>query len=325
MSFRRTVIVACVSLLYLFIPVSGFSESFPEKNLTLIVHSAAGGGYDQYARAVAMQMEKYLPNNQRILVVNKTGGGGVRATTELYNAEPDGYTFGITTPQGFYLMQLVRKVKYDMNNLIWLGKACDDLYAMDVFQGSRFKSVADLKKSDKKIRVGVVGISSPAGIMSILAMEFMGINAEMIGGHKKTSEVFIAGLRGDLDATVATLTGQSASYIRKKKLIPVVQFTKTRHPTLPDVPTSAELGYPDLYKTICTFRAFALPAGVPPERVKILREALWKALNDPELQSWSQKTGKPLDIAPGEETESEVKETLSIYSKYKGVLKKYIE
>src|SRR3954465_153540 len=102
MMHRFCVITAIVLTACLSEPVSGFAQPadsfYKGKQITMLVGTAAGGGYDTYARTLARHMSKYIPGNPVIVPKNVPGADGAIEASTLYNTAPrDGTTFAALT------------------------------------------------------------------------------------------------------------------------------------------------------------------------------------------------------------------------------------
>ena len=298
------------------------AEDYPSKDIRLIIGGKPGGGFDTYARAIGRYMKKYLPEGVNVIVENRPGAGHKIAITMVYNAEPDGYTIGMPMMPGLYFPQMFEQQKYDMTKVTWLVTILKDPRVLAIAPKSKFKTLKDLQQAES-VRVPIVGFSSETGV--ILANEKLGINAKYISGHKNSKESVLAALRGDGDAVGFTF-GSLRKFFAKNQLIPVaVLGSEKRIPQIPDVPTLAELGHPELNSMLGTYRVLAGPPNMPPDRTKFLRDSIWKTFNDPEFVAWSKKAKRPVEGVSGEDTEKNLNQVMGQYANYKDVLKKYVK
>ncbi|MFH1490489.1 MAG: tripartite tricarboxylate transporter substrate binding protein [Pseudomonadota bacterium] len=299
------------------------AADFPNQNIRIIVGAKPGGGMDLYARAVGRYMEKYLPEGVHVVVENRAGAGGQVGASMVYNSEPDGYTLNFPHMPGLYFPQMfLQKTKYDMTKVIWICLIGRDPRVIAISEKSKFKTLEDMKKADDA-KFAIVGYTGEAGIL--LANAKLGIKATYITGHKNSKEAALAAVRGDADA-VGFSYWSIRSFIKKGQLKPVaVLGYEERIGEIPDVPTLSELGQPEVNSILGSFRTICAPPGVPPERVKYLRDIFWKTLNDKELQEWAKKAKRPVNPMNGEAAEKLMKKMMSEYPKYKDILGKYIK
>ncbi|MFD1780188.1 Bug family tripartite tricarboxylate transporter substrate binding protein [Fredinandcohnia salidurans] len=91
-------------------------DSFPEKPITLIVPYDTGGSTDTSARVLAEAASKHLPNQVSIVVENKPGGSSTVGLTQLFNAEPDGYTVAVTMETGVAIKTHTDELQYEWDS-----------------------------------------------------------------------------------------------------------------------------------------------------------------------------------------------------------------
>src|SRR5258705_4566539 len=104
-------------------PIVAQANFYQGKTLKVIVGSAPGGGYDQWARLMAQHIGKHIPGNPTVIVQNMPGAGGAVAANYIYGiAKPDGLTLGAFNP-ALYFDQLVARpeVKFDWGKFTWIG------------------------------------------------------------------------------------------------------------------------------------------------------------------------------------------------------------
>ena len=122
------------------------AEFYKGKQITIIVGSSPGGGYDAQGRLVARHLSKHIPGNPGMVVQNMPGAGSLQATNHLYNLAPkDGTTMGIvqrgmltaklTSPQG---------VRFDVEKFNWIGNLASETAVSVVWHDSPIKTVEDL-------------------------------------------------------------------------------------------------------------------------------------------------------------------------------------
>ena len=314
--------VLVFSGIFLWSASQAFSEEYPSKNIRWIIGAAPGGGFDTYARAIGRYMEKYLPQGVHVIVENRPGAGHRIGLTMLYNSEPDGYTIGMPMMPGLYFPQMFEKQKYDLTKITWLAMILRDPRVIAVVPDSKFRTVKDLQQAES-VKLTIVGFSSETGLL--LANEKLGIKATYISGHKNSNEAVLAALRGDADAVGFTY-GTLRKFLLDKKLIPIVVLgSEKRIPEIPDVPTIAELGYPDLNQVLGNFRVIAGPPNLPPERTTYLRDLIWKTLHDKEFVAWTKEAKRPVEPLDGETTEKTMKQVMAEYDAFKDILKRYVK
>ncbi|GAB7388844.1 tripartite tricarboxylate transporter substrate binding protein [Bacillaceae bacterium] len=273
----------------------GEAAEFPSREIKLIVPYSPGGGFDTSARLIAPFLEKYLSNGAKVVVENKPGGEGNIGLGEVYKAKPDGHTLGLINLPGNVLKQVMGQASFDVNKFEYVGRITDTIYVAAASKQSGFAKLEDLK--GKNIVAGITNLSSSDGIGVVLAAEKLGLKLQTVP-HEGSTEAVLSAIRGDTNFIQFPLQSIRASVVDGKELTPLWVYAKERQPDLPDTPTIAELGYPDLVDVVTGHRVIVASPGTPPEVLAILREAFQKAVNDPEYKEKA-KAAKS-DGAPGD-------------------------
>lgn len=314
-------IVLVLSCAFLFIPTAqSFGDEYPSKDIRWVIGGSPGGGFDLYARAIGRFMEKYLPKGVHVIVENKPGAGHRIAMSTVYNSKPDGYTIGMPMMPGLYIYQMYKPQEYDMRKVNWLAMILRDPRVLCVAPNSPYKSLKDLQEA-KSVPFAIVGFSSETGV--ILANGKLGIKAKYISGHKNSNDAVLAVMRGDADA-VAFTYGSMKQFLRDKQLMPIAIYgSDKRLPGLPNVPTLGELGQEDLNEILGNFRVIAGPPNLPADRLKYLRDVIWKAMNDKEFIEWAKKAKRDVDAKDGPATEKVMNKLMDQYKSVWKDLKPY--
>ena len=302
---------------------------YEKKTIQVVVGSAPGGLYDRWARLFAQYMGKHIPGNPSTITQNMPGGGSMVAANYLYGlAKPDGLTIGMFQTH-MYLQQLigVKEVKYDMRKFNWLGSQEKGEMMLYTRADSPYKSIEDILKAKEPPKCGGSGATDQSALLTQLLEETIGAKFIRVLGYKGGSEVDLAMERGEVVCRATRITVHFSrepflSWEKKGFDRHLVQAGKKRDPRLPDVPTIYELM--DKYKTSEVGRRLArvilsgdelgrpmvAPPGVPADRVRILREAYNKTLQDPELIAEVNRSRLDMEPSTGEEIEAIMKEIM---------------
>ena len=300
------------------------------KTITMVVASTVGGTYDLWARLAARYMVKYIPGNPSILVQNMPGGGNMVGANYVYSvAKADGLTLLAVNP-ALYFDQLVGRseVKFDWAKFNWIGSPEKNDIVHYMRADTAFKTIDDLRNAKEPQKCGSTGTGSTGHYIPRLLEETLGIKTQIVSGYPGAPDIELAIERGEVfcwSPLLATYFGREpyrrwhkSGYVRV-----MVQTGAKRDPRLKDTPTLNELMQqyksPEparrLAKVILTAatlgRPIAAAAGVPPERVKILRDAYAKALADPDLLAEAAKQNWEVDATKGEELQALSKEVIS--------------
>jgi len=321
---RQFQLVALVSLFFMlcaagFVPLADAEDAFPSKPITWIVPMSPGGGFDVYSRGVSKFMEKYL--GQPFVIKNVPGAGNRTGTNAIYRARPDGYTIGIINMPGMVASQMLMKTQFDLDKFTWLGGVADEKYVLATGSKMPFRTLKDLQASKTPLNIGSTGRGSTSNAVTVIGSKMMNIPFNFVSGYAGSTETVVATIRGDC-ALVNFITTSIYSYIESGDLRPILQYSKKRHPLYPDTPTVVELGFPKL-GVLSLPRLIAAPPKIPQDRAAMLESALIKALKDPELIAWAQKSKRDIDVISGAEAAELVRENVSLYKQYEEVLKAY--
>jgi tripartite-type tricarboxylate transporter receptor subunit TctC len=123
---------------------------YPAKDITFIVGTNPGGGYDEWARGIAPYIQKHLPNKVNMIVENVAGANGRIAAVRLMQAKPDGYQFNIIN-SGLASSQALGGVDFDMTKFSWLGTLTEESSVLFVSKKSNIKTVKDFFDRSKPV------------------------------------------------------------------------------------------------------------------------------------------------------------------------------
>jgi tripartite-type tricarboxylate transporter receptor subunit TctC len=302
-------------------------QFYKGKTIRIMVGSTAGGFYDRWARLFARHMGKYIPGQPEIIAQNMPGAGSVIATNHVFNvAKPDGLTL-VMPLNSVYVDQLVgrKEVQFDLLKFHWIGSPAVESVIMYMRADAPYKSIADIIKAKEPPKCGGTGTASSDYILSKVLEETVGAKFNSILGYAGGTEIDIAVEKGEV---VCRAHSTSAHFGREpfdtwhKKGFDrhIIQTSRKRDSRAADVPTTHEIF--DQYKVPADSRRVAqivlaagdfgrpmmVTPGTPPERVKILRAAYLKTLNDPEVLAEAKKGRLDVEPTSGEELESLVKE-----------------
>jgi tripartite-type tricarboxylate transporter receptor subunit TctC len=300
------------------------------KTVTIMVSAKAGDVYDLYPRLLAEFMPKHIPGNPNIIIQNVPGAAGLIGTNQLYNvAKPNGLTFGATYP-ALYFEQLVKRpeVKFDWNRFIWIGSTINSNSLMYMRADTPYKTIEDVRTASTPPKCGATGVTSSAYYMPKLLEMAIGTKFDVVAGYVAGSDIDLAVERGEVMCRAFTVNAFFARepFItwRSKNFVNVMYQTGSkRDERLKNVPLLNELMAK--YKTPEEVRQLArvvlasdqfgrplvFPPGVPPDRVKIIRDAFEKTIRDPALLAEAQRRRLDIDPASGEQLQALAKEVMA--------------
>jgi tripartite-type tricarboxylate transporter receptor subunit TctC len=306
------------------------SPYFQGKTITLVVGYQTGDGYDIWSRLLAAHMGKHIPGSPGMIVQNMPGAGSMIAANYIYGvAKPDGLTMGSIGPS-LYLDQLVGKkeVQFDWAKFGWVGSTENTPWLLYMKTDTPYKTIEDVRKAAQPPKCSATGTGTSGHFIPKLLEEAVGAKFSIVMGYKGGAEQDLAFERGEVVCRALSIptffAREPFTTWRKNNLVRLLMQTGRKRDTrAPDVPTIHELM--NEYKTPAATRAlvtavlasgdlgrpFITPPGIPPDRLKILRDAFRKTLSDPAFLT-DVKTRK-LEADPdfGEELETIAKEAVA--------------
>jgi tripartite-type tricarboxylate transporter receptor subunit TctC len=300
------------------------------KTITIIAGTKPGDAYDLYARLLAQHLPKYIPGKPEIIVQNMAGAASLIAANHVYNvAKPDGLTIGAIFP-ALYFDQLIGRteVQFDWNKFAWIGSPVTSNHFLYMRATAPYKTMDDVRKAAEPPKCGATGTTSTAYYVPKLLEEVIGTKFNVVTGYPAGADIDLAVERGEVVCRAFTITAFFAREPfhtwRKTGFVRVLMQTgRKRDPRLPDAPTIHELmnqyRTPESGRRLATVvlaagdfgRPYVLGPGTPADRVKILREAFAKSVNDPALKEEAEKKKLELDPNSGEELETLAKEVIA--------------
>jgi tripartite-type tricarboxylate transporter receptor subunit TctC len=303
--FRKTFAALGVSVGVLTVmaaaPVHAAAD-YPSKPVRVIVPFAPGGSTDIVARIVTQRMGEIL--GQTFVVENKGGAGGAIGAAEAARATPDGYTLSIATVSTLAVNPACRPndLPYDpLKDFLPVTNFANVPNVIEVnpkFPAKDFKELVQLLKDNPGKHSH--GSSGTCSVLHLFGEAFkLATETDAIHVPYKGSGPAVAdAVGGQIDMMFDNLPS-SMSQIQAGNLRPIAIAWPERLKALPDVPTLAELGYPQLNQP--AWYGLLAPKGTPDEIVNKLRDAAVEALKEPKvLQALEQQGAAPSGNTPAE-------------------------
>ncbi len=267
----------------LLLPASVAAQDFPTKPIRLIVPFPAGGPNDIIARVVGQRMSELA--KQPVVIENRSGQGGVLGTDAVAKAAPDGYTIGIVSAGALAISPSIEKVAYDtlkdLAPVTLVAKVPEMLVVATSVPAKDMKELIALAKAQPgKLNFASTG---PGGLPH-LAGELFKLTAKI--------DIVHVPYRGAAPA-VNDLLGQQVQMtfldlpallpqIGAGALRPIAIGSPQRAPMAMAVPTTAEVGMPDLLAE--NWYGMVAPAATPPAIVAALNRIATEAMRDPAVK-----------------------------------------
>lgn len=282
-----------IVLLFSFSLAGAQAAEFPTKPIQFIIPFGAGGGADLEGRLLAKEMAKSL--GQPLVPINKVGAGGAVTYTFVKNAKPDGYTVAWNSTSVLTSTN-IGNVPFSYTALDHIGRVEVQPLPFAVRADAKWKSfkdfVADCKKNPGTLKIANSGTGSSTHLGAVALM--LGTGCKVIHlpvGIKRRNATLLS---GEAHAMVAPLTGAIRLAKAGKIRIQVIPGAK-RNKTIPNVPTTKELGY-DVEMEF--FRGLSVPKGTPTPVKAKLSDAMMQGARSKAFMSFAKKKGftvAPLD------------------------------
>jgi tripartite-type tricarboxylate transporter receptor subunit TctC len=264
------------------------AQTFPSKQITIIVGVAPGGTLDTLARQVALGLSNTL--KQSVIVENVTGAGGLVGFQRLLKAEPDGYTLNFSNQSLLIIPHLYPKGNFDpLTDLAPLGTVATVPMVMAVSNASGIKDLPALmdylKRNPGKANFGSGGPGTTAHLAEALFLNMNKVDATLVQ-YRGTGPALVDLMSGVIDGIIdQTVTIMPLNADKRIRAIAV--SSPQRLSQLPDVPTFAEGGVPQFDLRI--WNGLVAPKGTPRPVLDKLAAALSQVIDSPEFKDRVEK------------------------------------
>jgi tripartite-type tricarboxylate transporter receptor subunit TctC len=264
-------------LLLVFIAMPSWTlAAYPDKPITVIVPSKAGGSTDTSARLFIKVAKKYLPGAD-FVVKDVPGSGGQKGFEEIARAKADGYTIGMIFTTQVVAHVVAKRARYTLDSFHIIGNMMQDPLIIAVPAQSEVKNLADfiaLAKS-KTLTVAVNGIGSDDFVAAKKFENKTGVTFNLLPTKGSTEQKAMI-LGGHIDASFMNVTQLHAQHKAGTARI-IAILDDNRSDIIPDVPTGSEQG---VAVSMTATRGFVAPAGVDDNIAATLDKLVADVMND---------------------------------------------
>lgn len=307
----------CAILMLLFcagFAVTGYTQSYPERPIRLIVPFSPGGTSDLVGRIIAAKLSDDL--GQTVIVDNRGGAGSTLGVSIAARATPDGYTLLVAHIALAINQTLYSKLPYNaMKDLAPISKLGISPSAVVVNSKLPAKNMKELialaKKEPGKLNYGSAGIGSAGHLSVALLEDVAGVKFTQVP-YKGGGPSVAATISGEVQLAIPVMAS-AATHVKAGRLRMLAVTSAKRSQAFPDVPTVQEAGVPGyVYET--WFGLFA-PAGTPAPILAKLNQSTVKALGSSDLRKQFQSQGLEADPSTQAELEKTLREDTATWAK----------
>lgn len=308
---RGAAVVAAVSAVSAHAYAQTPEEFYRGKTVQFMVGYPPSGAFDAYTRVAARFIGKHIPGNPTVIVNNMPGASSLQFVRYLQSVAPkDGSQFGMFN-RGLMPKSVLepKSVGVDFTKFTWIGSMNSEIAFCYTWGAKGIKTLEDLRT--KPIMLGETSKNSGGYIYTSVLRSLSPEKIKPVLGYATTGDIWLAIERGELDGNCTLMTSlesQRPDWLPQKKIDPLVQFSETKHPSLPNVPTIFEVLTSDNEKKAINFliaseqigRPIIGPPGMQADRTAALRKAFLDMVKDPEFIEFAKKSKMDMDPVTGE-------------------------
>jgi tripartite-type tricarboxylate transporter receptor subunit TctC len=274
----------CLALLApLACPLPVLAQKYPEKSIRMVVAFPTGAPYI-LALLISEKLRESL--GQSVVPDFRPGAGGNLASELVAKAPPDGYTLLLTSPTIAISPSLFPKLGYDtFRDFAPITLLATVPNVMIVHPSVPAKSLAELVRLAKahpgKLNFGSGGLGSGSQLGSELFKALTKIDIVHVP-YKGAAIALTAMLGGEVDMVTSTVPA-TIPHVNSGRIRALAVMAPERAAALPQVPTTAEAGMPEL--VVITWYGLFAPAGVKPDIIERVHAEIVKLMNAPETKS----------------------------------------
>jgi tripartite-type tricarboxylate transporter receptor subunit TctC len=289
------------------------------KQIRMVIASGAGGGYDAYARILALHLSRHIPGNPSIIDQNMPSAAGMQATNWAYSAAPKDGSVILATYNSLLAEPLYGNpaARYDPLKFEAVGSISRQQNICATWHTSPIKTLDQAKT--REVIVTATGAASDSAIMPKILNTVLGTRFKVVMGYS-TTEQRLAVERGEAEGVCglswSTLKASNPDWVRRDRINVLVQTGKTPQPDLRDVPVLIDLVASPEDKRVIELlsfpqelgRPFLMPPDTPKVLVSTIRRAFDETLRDPLYLADAEKALLEVNPVSGEAMEQALKD-----------------
>ena len=284
---------------------------FKGKQIRILLSAGVAGGYAEYGRLLAQHLGNHVAGKPDFIVQSMPGAGGLLAANYLYSQAPqDGTTIGLIH-SSLPLAPLLgsRGARFDPLKFNWIGSLDRSDGPCTAWHTSPVKTWTDML--EKQFIVGSSGVGSQMDIYPAMLNKLFGTKIKVVGGYRDGASIFLAMERGEIDGRcgpqITAIWSLRPQWFTERKVVLPIMISERRAEEFPGTPSIMEFAKDERTRQLLRLlivtqdldRPLLLPPGVPPERVRELREAFNATVADPAFQADARRMHLHLDPVAG--------------------------
>jgi len=285
--FRSALLAAAVLALT---PLNGAQEAWPEKPIKFVLPFGAGGVADVTARIIADKLGQKL--NQRVVVENMPGPGGIAAARAVITSPPDGYTMAWVTNAAAISVATFQSLPFDPTKdfaMVSMAGTFDLVFVVN--SQSEYKTLGDFIKAAKaspgKLNVGTIAAGSTQNLGGELFKSVADLNVQIVP-YKNSPDIVVALLRNDVQLMV-DFPPAVAGQVADNKLRILATSSPQPSPLLPGIPTADQAGVKG-YEVV-SWNGVGVPKDTPKDVIETMNKAMRDVLAMPDVVEQLAKVG----------------------------------
>lgn len=301
MKFGRNLLKTGMALLVAGASAPAWSAGdYPAKPITIVVPFTAGGTTDSMGRSIGKALAADL--GAAVVVVNRPGGGSTIGVNSVAKAEPDGYTFLVTTVSLAINAGLRSDLPYDtLKDLVPVSQVASLPLVLAVGPTVQARSLGELvaqaKREPGKLNYASGGVGTSPHLAGEMLKVMAGIDMVHVP-YKGNAPIITDMIGGHVDMTFGLVPSVLPS-IQAGKMRPLAVTTQQRLDSLPDIPTIAESGYPGY--EVSSWQGVFAPAGTPAEILDKVSRSVARMVAEPVFKaSMATEGAAPVGSSPAE-------------------------
>jgi len=289
------------------------------KTISLVIASAAGGGFDTYGRLVARHLGAHIPGNPNVIPQNMPGAAGANAAFHVVSVAPkDGTVIGAIHPGNIIEPVLgdKRKVRFNPNTFQYIGNANSDVYVCVTRTDAPAKTFQEALTT--QIVMGSSGEAASTRDFPVMLANVLGAKFKFVLGYSGNRDVQLAiengEIHGECGAGCSSVLSAHPDWFKSGMAHFLVQETSVGHPDLDKlgVPKSVDFAKTPEQRAVLDLvysqerfgRPYIMAPETPPDRVAAMRKAFMDTFHDPAFLDEAQRLNLEVSPTSGEETEA---------------------